>query len=113
MLGLFLSLTLVCERSRLFFRRQIAEAPQSRVGLMVPSRKSVSQQHRFQFDERSQKLIRFHDKLAAIAAMRVNDVTPSVASHYAAMTPRVSSGAEPISDDLPVFHSITVYHAFA
>ena len=71
---------------------------------MLPSRKSGSQQDCFQFEERGQKLVRFNDESASIAAMRVNDVMRSICGRDTAIAPRPTRRNDLVSDDLPVFH---------
>jgi hypothetical protein len=41
---------------------------------------------------------------ATIVAMGINNPTPTVACHGAAVTPRPTGSAELVSDDLPLFH---------
>jgi hypothetical protein len=64
----------------------------------VPLRKSASQQGCFQFEERSQKIVRFDEESASIAAVRVNDTTPALWRYGAAVTPRQPQGAEDSRD---------------
>ena len=88
---------------RLFCRRQADEEPQSRAGLAVRSHKSGSQQGCFQFEEGGQKLVRFDDESASIAAVCVNDVMQSTCGCDSAVAPRPTGCSNLVSDDLPVF----------
>ncbi len=55
------------------------------------------------FEERGQKFVRFDDESPSIAAVRVNDVTPPVSRHGAAVAPCSTGRSDLVSDDLPVF----------
>src|SRR6266513_159582 len=71
-----------------------------------------SQQHRFQFQKRAQKLIRLDNVAFAVAFVRINNPpSPTMLCDGAAIAPRPTSGTELVSDDFPELHVARPFQA--